>query len=52
MRLQAYLVAQGAIDDARVVAREVTAELLTAFGGQADPAAIDAAVDQRLKRAA
>jgi len=39
------------LDDARNVARDATAELLRAFGGQAEPAAIDAAVDQRLKGA-
>ncbi|MBA4489948.1 F0F1 ATP synthase subunit B' [Paracoccus sp. S1E-3] len=38
--------------DARSVAREVTAELVRAFGGKADEAAIDAAVDARLKGAA
>ena len=35
--------------DAQVVARDVTAELLRSFGGAADQAAIDAAVDSRLK---
>ena len=38
--------------DARNVARDVTAELVRAFGGKADEAAIDAAVDARLKGAA
>lgn len=36
--------------DARTVAREVTAELVRSFGGQADAAAIDRAVDARLGR--
>ena len=40
------------IDDARSVAREVTAQLVDTLGGTAEPAAIDAAVDQRLKGAA
>ncbi|MFD1797479.1 F0F1 ATP synthase subunit B' [Paracoccus aurantiacus] len=38
--------------DARSVARDVTAELVRAFGGNADQGAIDAAVDARLKGAA
>ena len=38
--------------DARSVARDVTAELVRAFGGNADEAAINAAVDARLKGAA
>lgn len=37
--------------DARTVARDVTAELVRAFGGKADESAIDAAVDARLKGA-
>lgn len=37
--------------DARSVARDVTAELLNRFGGQADEAAIDAAVDARIRGA-
>lgn len=41
-----------ALDDARQVARDVTAELLAAFGTQAKPAEIDAAVTDRLKGAA
>lgn len=40
-----------ATTDARSVAREVTAELVRAFGGKADESAIDAAVDARLKGA-
>ncbi len=36
-------------DDARSVARDVTAELVLALGGQADAATVDAAVDTRLK---
>ena len=39
-------------DDARQVARDVTAELLASFGASAKPAEIDAAVDDRLKGAA
>lgn len=35
--------------DARQVARDVTAELVAAFGGKADDAAISAAVDGRMK---
>lgn len=38
-------------NDAASVAREVTAELLRAFGGKADDAAIDAAVNSRMKGA-
>lgn len=38
-----------AVEDARTVAKDVTAELLRHFGGNADGAAIDAAVDARLK---
>lgn len=38
-----------AVEDARAVAREVTGELVTAFGGRADAAAISTAVDERLK---
>ena len=41
-----------ALDDARQVARDVTAELLASFGTEAKPAEIDAAVDDRLKGAA
>lgn len=41
-----------ALDDARQVARDVTAELLASFGTDAKPAEIDAAVDDRLKGAA
>ncbi|MDO5630462.1 MAG: F0F1 ATP synthase subunit B' [Paracoccus sp. (in: a-proteobacteria)] len=37
--------------DAETVARDVTADLLRAFGGAADQSAIDAAVDRRLKGA-
>lgn len=40
-----------ATTDARSVARDVTAELVRAFGGKADESAIDAAVDARLKGA-
>ena len=40
-----------AVDDARTVARDVTSELLTAFGGRAEADAVAAAVDQRLKGA-
>lgn len=40
-----------AVDDARTVAREVTAELVRTFGGNPEQATIDAAVDQRLKGA-
>ena len=40
-----------ATTDARSVARDVTAELVRTFGGKADDAAIDAAVDARLKGA-
>ncbi|MDO5704121.1 MAG: F0F1 ATP synthase subunit B' [Paracoccus sp. (in: a-proteobacteria)] len=40
-----------AVADAQTVARDVTADLLTAFGGAADQGAIDAAVDRRLKGA-
>ncbi len=38
-----------AIDDARSVARDVTAELVRVFGGAADEGSVNAAVDQRLK---
>lgn len=38
-----------AVEDARSVARDVTAELVTAFGGRAETGAIATAVDQRLK---
>jgi len=38
-----------AIEDARSVAREVTAALVENFGGKPDQALVDAAVDQRLK---
>ncbi len=41
----------GSLEDARSVAREVTAELVRAFGGQADDAAVAAAVDRRLQGA-
>lgn len=37
------------VSDARSVAREVTAEIVQAFGGRADDAAIAAAVDRRLE---
>ncbi|AXC49885.1 F0F1 ATP synthase subunit B' [Paracoccus suum] len=37
------------LDDARSVAREVTAELVNAFGGRADADAVSAAVDHRLQ---
>ncbi|MFN8680680.1 F0F1 ATP synthase subunit B' [Paracoccus sp. P2] len=40
-----------AIEDARNVAREVTAALVENFGGKVDQALVDAAVDQRLKGA-
>ena len=46
------VIRDSATADARSVAREVTAELVRAFGGKADEAAIDAAVDARLKGAA
>ncbi|MFV0303029.1 MAG: F0F1 ATP synthase subunit B' [Paracoccus sp. (in: a-proteobacteria)] len=36
-------------DDARTVARDVTAELVLAMGGKADTAAVEAAVNARLK---
>ena len=42
---------EGAAADVRSVAREVTAELVRSFGGRAEDAAIDAAVDARLKGA-
>lgn len=38
-----------ALDDARTVAREVTRELVKLFGGQADDAAIEVVVEERLK---
>ncbi|MDF3605676.1 F0F1 ATP synthase subunit B' [Paracoccus sp. DMF-8] len=38
-----------AIDDARSVARDVTAELVSTFGGNVDAALVDQVVDQRLK---
>ncbi|MDO5621538.1 MAG: F0F1 ATP synthase subunit B' [Paracoccus sp. (in: a-proteobacteria)] len=38
--------------DAATVAKDVTADLLAAFGGQADAGAINAAVDAKLKGAA
>lgn len=40
-----------AVEDARTVAAEVTGELVTAFGGRAEPDAIAAAVDQGLRGA-
>lgn len=40
-----------AVDDARTVARDVTAELVRTFGGNPEQSTIDAAVDQRLKGA-
>ncbi|MBT0781605.1 F0F1 ATP synthase subunit B' [Paracoccus sp. pheM1] len=40
-----------AIEDARNVAREVTAALVENFGGKVDQGLVDAAVDQRLKGA-
>lgn len=40
-----------AADDARTVAKDVAAELVRSFGGNADQPAIDAAVDNRLKGA-
>ncbi|WBU60959.1 F0F1 ATP synthase subunit B' [Paracoccus albus] len=42
---------ESATADARTVARDVTAELVRAFGGNADESAINAAVDARLKGA-
>ncbi len=42
---------QSAASDARNVAREVAAELVSTFGGKPDAAAIDAAVDTRIKGA-
>ena len=42
---------QSAASDALSVAREVTAELVRAFGTSADPATVDAAVDARMKGA-
>lgn len=45
------VIRDSATADARSVARDVTAELVRAFGGQADEKAIDAAVDARLKGA-
>lgn len=42
---------ESAVTDARSVAREVTAELVRAFGGRSDDAAVEAAVDTRLKGA-
>ena len=46
------VIRDSATADARSVARDVTAELVRAFGGNADEAAINAAVDARLKGAA
>ncbi|MFC3629815.1 F0F1 ATP synthase subunit B' [Paracoccus angustae] len=40
-----------AVNDAREVARDVTAELVRAFGGVVDQAAVDGAVDSRMKGA-
>ncbi|SET16308.1 F0F1 ATP synthase subunit B' [Paracoccus homiensis] len=40
-----------AASDAREVARDVTAELVSSFGGNADAAAVDQAVDSRMKGA-
>ncbi|WP_299363332.1 F0F1 ATP synthase subunit B' [uncultured Paracoccus sp.] len=40
-----------AVEDARSVARDVAAELVRTFGAQPDPAAIDAAVEARMKGA-
>ncbi|MRX49978.1 F0F1 ATP synthase subunit B' [Paracoccus sp. S-4012] len=42
---------ESSLDDARSVAREVTAELVRAFGGQPDEASVTAAVDRRLQAA-
>lgn len=38
-----------AVSDARIVARDVTAELVATFGGSVDDGAVDQAVDSRLK---
>ncbi|MFV0292477.1 MAG: F0F1 ATP synthase subunit B' [Paracoccus sp. (in: a-proteobacteria)] len=44
------VIRESAVADARTVARDITAELIRAFGGKADDnAAIDAAIDVRLK---
>ncbi len=42
---------QSSETDAREVARDVTAELVRSFGGNADQAAVDQAVDARMKGA-
>ncbi|MFV0408197.1 MAG: F0F1 ATP synthase subunit B' [Paracoccus sp. (in: a-proteobacteria)] len=42
---------ESAASDARNVARDVTAELIRAFGGNADDTAINSAIDARLKGA-
>lgn len=42
---------EAAASDARVVARDVTAELVKTFGGSVDDGAVDQAVDSRLKEA-
>ena len=42
---------ESAATDARNVAREVAAELVSTFGGRPDTAAVDAAVDSRIKGA-
>ncbi|MDM7255066.1 MAG: F0F1 ATP synthase subunit B' [Paracoccus sp. (in: a-proteobacteria)] len=41
-----------ALEDARTVARDVTGELVSAMGGSADAAAVQAAVDARLAKGA
>lgn len=40
-----------AVADASVVARDVTAELVSSFGGNVDQSAVDSAVEKRLKGA-
>ena len=42
---------ESAVTDAREVAREVTAELVSSFGGNVDQGAVDQAVDNRIKGA-
>lgn len=42
---------ESAAADASTVARDVTAELVRSFGGSVDQAAVDQAVDQRMKGA-
>ena len=45
------VVTANSVEDARTVARDVTATLVESFGGSADQGLVNDAVDQRLKGA-